>query len=584
MLASAQDVREFRRAVEKGTPEPLVPRPELDELFERLTRAEACLEDLTRGHLVLALFGGTGVGKSTLLNAIAGAAISEPGERRPTTDRAVCYRHEDDPLPEWLNPGDLSTPPPQPHRVSRLRGVVLLDLPDIDSRAAEHRGAVHRILPWLDLLVVVTSVGKYGDRALYEELAALPQAPRNLIFVLNATDRLQPGEAPRVRSDYEHKLAEIAAISDPEVYSLSARRVLDSPGDGGDEDFSRFVRRLEALALSPERLAALRANAESSLDRLRVGWTRAVSAEEIEEWLRALREVPARLPPPDSAAVLALEEHLAAVASSWAVDRALRASWFPLGFLHYLARHLRPKKAKRGRQEPLADGRDPCAAFTERVLTRPLHLARHAARSAVHARRDKLCLSLPDPKVEDPGSPAPEVARWWDGFASRSRRWGWRFRQHIPPALALFAWAGSIVAGVAIEHAKGSSLLGAVAEQALRALSALSPLALGLGGLGLLLCYLLVYPYFLYRLERKLHREAAEGARVYWDAWEKSFAERWGDPFRERVEAAQAWWEDVRVRFSAIAPRRAVPDQADEPRPRKQESRPSGSGFPLSRE
>src|SRR5439155_23422561 len=40
---------------------------------------------------VLALVGGTGVGKSTLLNAIAGENVSPAGARRPTTSDAVAW-------------------------------------------------------------------------------------------------------------------------------------------------------------------------------------------------------------------------------------------------------------------------------------------------------------------------------------------------------------------------------------------------------------------------------------------------------------------------------------------------------------
>ena len=40
---------------------------------------------------VLALVGGTGVGKSTLLNAIAGENVSVASARRPTTSDAVAW-------------------------------------------------------------------------------------------------------------------------------------------------------------------------------------------------------------------------------------------------------------------------------------------------------------------------------------------------------------------------------------------------------------------------------------------------------------------------------------------------------------
>src|SRR2546430_9411152 len=56
---------------------------------------------------VLALVGGTGVGKSSLLNALAGGVISPASARRPTTDEPVAWvassaRRETAPLLEWL--------------------------------------------------------------------------------------------------------------------------------------------------------------------------------------------------------------------------------------------------------------------------------------------------------------------------------------------------------------------------------------------------------------------------------------------------------------------------------------------------
>ena len=40
---------------------------------------------------VLALVGGTGVGKSSLLNALAGATVSPASARRPTTSEPVAW-------------------------------------------------------------------------------------------------------------------------------------------------------------------------------------------------------------------------------------------------------------------------------------------------------------------------------------------------------------------------------------------------------------------------------------------------------------------------------------------------------------
>ena len=61
---------------------------------------------------ILAFAGGTGVGKSSLLNALAGQEVSAAGVRRPTTGDPVAWvprgsRAELAPLLEWLHIGDI---------------------------------------------------------------------------------------------------------------------------------------------------------------------------------------------------------------------------------------------------------------------------------------------------------------------------------------------------------------------------------------------------------------------------------------------------------------------------------------------
>ena len=51
------------------------------------------LNTLSDQVLVAGLVGGTGVGKSTVMNALAGADIASTSHRRPNTDRVLLYRH-----------------------------------------------------------------------------------------------------------------------------------------------------------------------------------------------------------------------------------------------------------------------------------------------------------------------------------------------------------------------------------------------------------------------------------------------------------------------------------------------------------
>jgi GTP-binding protein EngB required for normal cell division len=194
---------------------------EVEELSRRLASIEG-------SYLTVGLLGGTGVGKSTIMNALAGAEIASTSHRRPHTDHVLIYKHAEAIPLASLEPKDF---PWQEiiHHGDAIRQVLLCDMPDFDSLVGEHREQVLRFLEHLDILVWVTSPEKYADGRFYEFLLAVPKAKQNFYFLVNKTDLLFQGETVEAGYDRLALLTEsfrehirTQGIEDPFIYVVSA--------------------------------------------------------------------------------------------------------------------------------------------------------------------------------------------------------------------------------------------------------------------------------------------------------------------------------------------------------------------------
>ncbi|MEV4863213.1 50S ribosome-binding GTPase [Streptomyces ossamyceticus] len=165
----------------------------------RVLDEAAARRRLSGQHTVVAIAGATGSGKSTLFNTLAGVAISETGVRRPTTAAPIACSWSDGAatLIDRLGiPGRLRRRPLQSAEAeAQLAGLVLVDLPDHDSAAVQHRQQVDRILGLVDAVIWVVDPEKYADAMLHERyLRPLAGHAEVMFVVLNQVDRL-PGEA-----------------------------------------------------------------------------------------------------------------------------------------------------------------------------------------------------------------------------------------------------------------------------------------------------------------------------------------------------------------------------------------------------
>jgi GTP-binding protein EngB required for normal cell division len=157
---------------------------------------------LSAGHTVVALAGGTGSGKSSLFNQLAGHDFSIVGVTRPVTREphaCVWGTAGSGPLLEWLGV-------PRRFRYGRgsaledgeaaMHGLILLDLPDHDSVVAGDSSQVARLVGMADLMLWVVDPQKYADAAVHRKyLVPLAGHSEVIAVVLNQSDLLGADEA-----------------------------------------------------------------------------------------------------------------------------------------------------------------------------------------------------------------------------------------------------------------------------------------------------------------------------------------------------------------------------------------------------
>lgn len=205
-------------------PLPMIARASLEGMSGDLKRQSEAL-DIEKPLLVVMLMGGTGVGKSTLLNALAGAPIAQASFTRPTTRDPVVYYHQSV-RSDRLDPALRHCRLVQHDRES-LAQKILVDTPDLDSNDLANREKLIAVLPIADIVIYVGSQEKYHDQ-LGWELFKEQRKRRAFAFVLNKWDRCVQAGASGLRPD-EDLLRDLKAegFQEPVLFRTMAQHWLD---------------------------------------------------------------------------------------------------------------------------------------------------------------------------------------------------------------------------------------------------------------------------------------------------------------------------------------------------------------------
>ena len=215
--------------------------PGVDE--HRLARTEMVdqLEDYVIPRIVtleaplLAVVGGsTGAGKSTLVNSLVGAVVTESGVLRPTTRSPVLVHNPAD--GDWFGADRLlpelervhhPTHDPQALQLVALdvvpQGLAILDAPDIDSVEESNRHLAAQLLAAADLWLFVTSAARYADQVPWDFLRQAAERSAAVAIVLDRT----PADAVGTVASHLARMLASRGLKDSPLFTVNEARLND---------------------------------------------------------------------------------------------------------------------------------------------------------------------------------------------------------------------------------------------------------------------------------------------------------------------------------------------------------------------